>query len=89
MNADDVLRPLANVLLAYCDRQTPAAQEARRVYQPQSPWPAAENPMLSYLLGTAKVLIETDGLHAALLWLATHAWFEGALEAIDRASSTD
>ena len=44
--------------------------------------------MLPSRLGT-KVLIETDGVHAALLWLATHSWFEGALEAIDRAPSAD
>jgi hypothetical protein len=71
MNADDVLGPVANVLLTYCDRQSPDAQAARRVTQPVSPWPKAESPMLAYLLGAANALIETDGIDGALLWLAT------------------
>jgi hypothetical protein len=89
MNADDVLRPVVIVLTACCNQQKPAAQEARRSGQPEMPGPATENPMLAYLLGNAKLLIETDGHYAALLWLATHAWFEGGLDAIDRTSDAD
>jgi hypothetical protein len=75
----------ANSLLAYCDSQAAPAVLARQTHQ-QPPWPATDNPMLRYLIASTLTLVETENLHSALLWLATHAWFEGGLEAISRST---
>jgi hypothetical protein len=69
----------ANSLLAYCDSQEASAGLARLTHQPHAPWPATDNPMLRYLIASTLTLVEAENLHSALLWLATHAWFEGGL----------
>jgi hypothetical protein len=76
----------ANSLLAYCDSQEASAGLARLTHQPHAPWPATDNPMLRYLIASTLTLVEAENLHSALLWLATHAWFEGGLEAISRSA---
>ncbi len=76
----------ANSLLAYCDSQAAPAGLARLTHQPQAPWPATDNPMLRHLIASTLTLVEAENLHSALLWLATHAWFEGGLEAISRSA---
>lgn len=76
----------ANSLLAYCDSQAAPADLARLTHQPHAPWPATDNPMLRYLIASTLTLAETENLHSALLWLASHAWFEGGLEAISRSA---
>ncbi len=60
-----------------------AVQALRDRPQPEAPWPATDNPMLDYLLDEAGALVAEHGPEAALLWLAVHAWREGAID--DRA----
>jgi len=67
-------------LTAYLDRQT-AVEHLRAQPQPNFPWPEAYNPMLTYLVAHAIEVADSDGREAALVWLAVHAWFEGAIEA--------
>jgi hypothetical protein len=81
--------PFADSLLAYCDSQAAPARRARLADQPLAPWPANDNPMLRYLIANALTLVETADLHSALLWLATHAWFEGGLDVISRSAQPE
>jgi hypothetical protein len=80
---------ISNQLHAYCDSQKLTARLAGRMSQSDTPWPAADNPMLRYLIANAIWLVETEGVPSALLWLATHAWFEGGLDAINRSALCD
>ena len=48
--------------------------------QPEPPWPEADDPMLAYLVGRAKELVDAEGVDAALVWLAAHAWFEASID---------
>ena len=73
-------------LVRYAEAQSEHAQQARTMLPPSSPWPEAVSPILRYLIASAADLLETDGLESALVWLASHAWFEGALDAIDRST---
>ncbi len=57
-----------------------AVQALRDRPQPELPWPAADNAMLDYLLDEAGALVADHGTEAALLWLAVHAWREGAID---------
>ena len=57
-----------------------AVQALRDRPQPEAPWPAADNAMLDYLLDEAGALVADHGVEAALLWLAVHAWREGAID---------
>lgn len=66
-------------LLAYADRQA-TVQHLRRRTAPDFPWPDAYNPMLKYLVEQAVHIADTEGRDTALVWLAVHAWFEGALD---------
>ncbi len=45
----------------------------------ERPWPAWDNPMFGYLIDRGTEIAAADGLDAALVWLASHAWFEGAI----------
>ena len=36
--------------------------------------------MLGYLINRAKEYLDASGVEATLVWLAAHAWFEGALD---------
>lgn len=56
-----------------------AVEAGRKAEMPSRPWPDQNNPMLGYLVNRAQELLDTDGPEAALVWLAVHAWFEGAL----------
>lgn len=51
---------------------------------PAPPWPDPDNPMLEALLADARKNIETQGVEAALIQLATHCWFEGGIEGYNR-----
>lgn len=44
------------------------------------PFPDPNNPMLEYLVRKAKELEKEDG-QTPYVWLAVHAWYEGALSA--------
>jgi hypothetical protein len=37
--------------------------------------------MLEYLIRRSAEISDTDSAREAIVWLAVHAWFEGALEA--------
>jgi hypothetical protein len=45
----------------------------------EPPWPTSDNPMLGYLVDRSAEIAAADGLGAALAWLASNAWFEGAV----------
>jgi hypothetical protein len=45
----------------------------------EPPWPTSDNPMLGYLVDRSAEIANEEGLGAALAWLASNAWFEGAL----------
>jgi hypothetical protein len=45
----------------------------------EPPWPTCDNPMLGYLVDRSAEIAAEEGLGAALAWLASNAWFEGAL----------
>ena len=62
----------------YVDTQ--GALDALRLRRPsEPPWPAADNPMLGYLLERASEIARDEDIDAALAWLASNAWFEGAV----------
>ncbi len=68
-------------LADYVDRQGGVAR-LRHHEMPAFPWPGTDNPMLTYLVHRAEEIATTDGRPAATIWLAVHAWFEGASEAL-------
>jgi hypothetical protein len=45
----------------------------------EQPWPAANNPMLGYLVERSIEIADEKGLGAAVAWIAANAWFEGAI----------
>ncbi len=62
----------------YVDGQgTLDALRLRRPSEP--PWPAPDNPMLGYLYERSREIVLTEGADTALAWLASNAWFEGAI----------
>jgi len=66
------------------DMQRGSWPTPRTAKMPDPPWPSPENPMLAALLGDARKNVDTLGVDAALLQLATHCWFEGGIEGYDR-----
>ncbi|MEU4842372.1 hypothetical protein [Nocardia testacea] len=48
-------------------------------------FPGADNPMLKYLIRTAKEY-ETNKANFAIPWLAVHAWHKGALQTLAHTS---
>ena len=68
-------------LAAYIENQT-AVGALRERDMPAFPWPDADNPMLAYLVQRSEEMAESDGRPAAVVWLAVHAWFEGAVGAL-------
>ena len=68
-------------LAVYLESQS-AIASLRDTDMPQFPWPDAYNPMLEYLVHRSEEMAESDGRPAAVIWLAVHAWFEGALAAL-------
>jgi hypothetical protein len=54
--------------------------DALRLRRPSDPpWPAPDNPMFGYLYERGREIVLTDGTDTALAWLASNAWFEGAI----------
>ena len=45
----------------------------------EQPWPSGDNAMLCYLKERAAEIEAVDGLDAAIAWLASNSWFEGAI----------
>jgi hypothetical protein len=68
-------------LAAYLGNQC-AVESLRDSQMPLFPWPDANNPMLEYLVHRSDEMAESDGREAAVVWLAVHAWFEGAAAAL-------
>jgi hypothetical protein len=80
LRADDseALERWEDRLSAYVDFQ--GGLDALRLRPPtEPPWPASDNPMLGYLVERAAEIESESGLGSALAWLASNAWFEGAL----------
>ncbi len=74
----EALERWADRLSTYVDLQ--GTLDALRLRPPtERPWPASDNPMLGYLVERAAEIEGTSGLGSALAWLASNAWFEGAL----------
>ena len=71
-------------LAVYLESQS-AVEALRDTDMPEFPWPDAYNPMLEYLVHQSEEMAESDGRPAAVIWLAVHAWFEGALAALANA----
>jgi len=69
-------------LAVYLESQT-AVESLRDTDMPQFPWPDAYNPMLEYLVHRSEEIAESDGRPTAVIWLAAHAWFEGAIAALE------
>jgi hypothetical protein len=69
----------AERLAPYLDERA-AIEAARHREMPARPWPDRDNPMLGYLINRASEYLEVSGIDETLVWLAVHAWFEGALD---------
>jgi hypothetical protein len=68
----------ADRLGAYVDLQGPL--DVLRLRPPtEPPWPTSDNPMLGYLVDRCAEIAAEEGLGAAIAWLASNAWFEGAV----------
>ena len=63
---------------SYVDLQGPL-DVLRLRPQTEPPWPTSDNPMLGYLVDRGAEIAGEEGLGAALAWLASNAWFEGAV----------
>ena len=74
------MREFSDQLAAYLDGQGEQIEMLRSRSQPNPPWPETDSPMLGYLIARARELHVSDGTDAAIVWLAVHAWFEGALD---------
>lgn len=60
----------------------PSPREAR---QPFPPWPAKNEPMLTFLLREAQEQLSAGlPINVVMLQLAVHAWFEGGIDGYDR-----
>ncbi len=78
VDSSEALERWSDRLGSYVDLQ--GALDALRLRPPtEPPWPACDNPMLGYLVERAAELEGESGLGRALAWLASNAWFEGAL----------
>ena len=65
-------------LSGYVDGQ--GSLDALRLRRPSDPpWPAPDNPMLGYLYERSREIVIAEGADTALAWLASNAWFEGAI----------
>ena len=80
LGGDDsaVLEKWKDRLGSYVDAQ--GTLDALRLRHPtEPPWPAADNPMLGYLYERSREIVISEGADTALAWLASNAWFEGAI----------
>lgn len=74
---------------ARVEEQGPRAQELRTRPVGDPPWPDPSDPILEYLCARAAQINEEEGASAAIIWLATHAFFEGGIAEHSRSSSSD
>ena len=72
-------------LVVYLESQS-EVESLRDTDMPQFPWPDTDNPMLEYLVHRSEEIAESDGRPTAVIWLAAHAWFEGAVAALASAA---
>ena len=90
--SDEVEAPQATAkwsgrLAAYVTAQGGAVEAMRDHAMPSEPWPDRENPMLAYLIEAALEPLggeATDAVQSVVVWLAVHAWYEGALHQATR-----
>ena len=68
-------------LAVYLESQS-EVESLRDTDMPQFPWPDTDNTMLEYLVHRSEEIAESDGRPTAVIWLAAHAWFEGAVAAL-------
>jgi hypothetical protein len=87
-NADNVPQAVVDALAAYMDGQSDAAKVARHLPddgkgEAPAPMPGTRNPMLHFIVSQARRKIEAgESNDLVMIWLATHAWKEGGLEAM-------
>ena len=74
----DAIERWRSRLTAYLDGMA-SVEEVRQHSQGQRPWPLPDNPMLGYLLDRASEMLKESKQSDVLIWLAVHAWFEGAI----------
>ncbi len=68
---------------AYIAAQGSAVEAMRAHVMPSEPWPDRDNAMLAYLIDAALEPLgdgAPEEVKASVVWLAVHAWFEGALD---------
>jgi len=80
-------RKWADRLDEFVTSQGVATESLRTNRQPEPPWPEQDNPMLAYITEGGSEIADAEGTTSALIWLAVHAWFEGALAAHARSQS--
>lgn len=73
-------------LVDYVSAEPANVSALRNRPQGAFPWPSPDNPMLGHLIGQAR---DMDDRQAAIIWVAVHAWFEGALAATSRGVTDD
>lgn len=85
----EVPQVLAEDAVAYLERQDaargpwPSPREGAEVTGP--PYPAADNPVLGYLVAAARSAMDSGtDVGETIVQLAVHAWLEGHIEGYDR-----
>lgn len=68
-------------LVDYISAEPASISALRTRPQGSFPWPSRDNPMLGHLLAQARGM---EDPRTAIIWVAVHAWFEGALAASSR-----
>jgi len=66
-------------------RTRPEGDDGGAIHVP--PYPAPDNPMLTYVLDQARVLVEDQGVEVAIVWAVATRWLEGHVEGFDRAQA--
>jgi hypothetical protein len=79
---------LAERLKRYVLGEPGDVAQLRTRRQGQFPWPSTDNPALEYLIKRTAHEFPDAGSDP-LIWLAAHAWFEGALAALSLHSDAD
>ena len=80
--SDEFWSEIAESLQAYAADQVEREPDValwRQVSQGKRPWPASDNPMLSYLVQQASHMARHEDLDTVLVWLAAHSWYEGGI----------
>lgn len=89
MLSDDQMNPLDPALKEFVSAQGPEAFALRSHPIGTPPWPDPDDPILSYLCAKAVEIHDENGLRSALIWLATHAYFEGGIAEVARSTRHD